>query len=133
MKFNTAIAQLMTLVNTFYSKGQITRGELKILVQLLNPVAPPMTEEINRICNFCDELVREPWPVCDEKALVRDSVEIALQINGKVRGKLNVPTSITREGAQEYFMAQEAVQKLVDGKTIRKLIYVPGRLVNIVC
>ena len=133
MKFNTAIAQLMTLVNTFYSKGQITRGELKILVQLLNPVAPHMTEEINRICNFCDELVREPWPVCDEKALVRDSVEIALQINGKVRGKLNVPTSITREGAQEYFMAQEAVQKLVDGKTIRKLIYVPGRLVNIVC
>ena len=133
MKFNTAIAQLMTLVNTFYSKGQITRGELKILVQLLNPVAPHMTEEINRICNFCDELVREPWPVCDEKALVRDSVEIALQINGKVRGKLNVPTSITRDDAQEYFMAQEAVQKLVDGKTIRKLIYVPGRLVNIVC
>ena len=133
MKFNTAIAQLMTLVNTFYSKGQITRGELKILVQLLNPVAPHMTEEINRICNFCDELVREPWPVCDEKALVRDSVEIALQINGKVRGKLNVPTSITRDDAQEYFMAQEAVQKLVDDKTIRKLIYVPGRLVNIVC
>ncbi len=133
MKFNTAIAQLMTLVNTFYSKGQITRGELKILIQLLNPVAPHMTEEINRICNFCDELVREPWPVCDEKALVRDSVEIALQINGKVRGKLDVPSSITRDDAQEYFMAQEAVQKLVGGKTIRKLIYVPGRLVNIVC
>ena len=133
MKFNTALAQMMTLVNAFYAKGQITKGEMKVLIQLLNPFAPHITEEINRICEFGGELLHSEWPKCDEKALVKDSVEIALQINGKVRGKMDVPTSITRDDAQAYFEAQEAVQKLVDGKPIRKLIYVPGRLVNIVC
>ena len=133
MKFNTALAQMMTLVNAFYSRGQITKGEMKVLIQLLNPFAPHITEEINAICGFGAELVHEKWPVCDEKALIKDSVEIALQINGKVRGKLDVPTSITRDDAQEYFTAQEAVQKLVGDKAIKKLIFVPGRLVNIVC
>ena len=132
MKYNTAIAQMMTLVNAFYAKGRITRGEMKVLIQLLNPVAPHITEEINQICEFGPELIHKPWPKCDEKALVKESVEIALQINGKVRGKLEVPTSLTREGAQEYFLALEDVQKLVAGREIRKLVYVPGRLVNIV-
>ena len=133
MKFNTAIAQLMTLVNAFYAKGQITRGEMQVLIQLLNPVAPHITEEINQLCGFGEELIRKAWPVCDEKALVKDAVEIALQVNGKVRGKMEVPTSLTRDDAQAYFEAQEAVQNLTAGKPIRKLIYVPGRLVNIVC
>ncbi len=132
MKYNTAIAAMMTLVNAFYAKGRITRGEMKVLIQLLNPVAPHITEEINQICEFGPELIHKPWPKCDEKALVKESVEIALQINGKVRGKLEVPTSLTREGAQEYFLALEDVQKLVAGREIRKLVYVPGRLVNIV-
>ena len=132
MKYNTAIAQMMSLVNAFYAKGQITRGEMKILVQLLNPVAPHVTEEINELCGFGGELAKKPWPVCDEKALVKESVEIALQINGKLRGRLEVPTSLAIEEAGGYFMEIEEVLKLIDGRTVKKLIYVPGRLVNIV-
>ena len=86
MKFNTAIAAMMTLVNAFYAKGSISRGEMKVLIQLLNPVAPHITEEINQICAFGPELVREQWPEYDESKLTKATVEIALQVCGKVRG-----------------------------------------------
>jgi leucyl-tRNA synthetase len=132
MKYNTAIAQMMSLVNAFYAKGQVTRGEMKALIQLLNPVAPHITEEINEICGFGGEVAKKAWPTCDERALVKESVEIALQVNGKLRGKLEVPTSLTVEGAGDYFMAVEDVLKAIDGRKVKKLIYVPGRLVNIV-
>ena len=133
MKFNTAIAAMMTLVNAFYAKGKVTRGELLALVKLLNPVAPHITEEINALCKLSDaELIRSQWPEYDEKALVKDTVEVALQINGKVRGRMNVPASLTRDDAQAYFMATDEVQKLIAGKNIKKLVFVPGRLVNIV-
>ena len=132
MKFNTAIASMMSLVNTIYAKGSISRGELKVLIQLLNPVAPHMTEEINQLCNFCPELVREKWPVCDESKLTKATVEIALQVCGKVRGRMMVPSDLTREQADEYFKGCEEIQKLAAGKPIRKLVFVPGRLVNLV-
>ena len=133
MKYNTAIAQMMSLVNAFYAKGQVTRGELRILCLLLNPVSPHITEEINELCGLGPELFRSPWPKYDEKALVKETVEIAVQINGKVRGRLEIPADLTREGAEAYFAANEDVQKLLGGKAVRKLIFVPGRLVNIVC
>jgi leucyl-tRNA synthetase len=123
---------MMSLVNTIYGKGSVTRGEMKILIQLLNPVAPHITEEINELCGFGPELVREKWPEHDPKALVKSTVEIALQICGKVRGKLNIPADLTREGAADYFAACEDVQKLVGDKPVKKLVFVPGRLVNIV-
>ncbi len=132
MKFNTAIAAMMSLVNTIYSKGSVTRGEMKILIQLLNPVAPHITEEINELCGFGPELVREKWPQYDPAALVKSTVEIALQICGKVRGKLNIPADLTREGAAEYFAECDEVKKLVGDKPVKKLVFVPGRLVNIV-
>ena len=132
MKFNTAIAQMMTLVNRMYQKGSVTRTELAVLLQLLNPVAPHITEEMNEALALGQELVRKPWPVCDEKALVKDEVEVALQINGKVRGRVMVPSDLTRENAEEYFKGNEEVIKLLDGKQPKKLIYVPGRLFNIV-
>ena len=72
------------------------------------------------------------WPRYDEAALVKDTVEVALQINGKVRGRMNVPSDLTREGAQAYFMATDEVKKLIGDKPVKKLIFVPGRLVNIV-
>ena len=133
MKYNTAIAQMMSLVNAFYAKGQVTRGELRILCLLLNPVSPHITEEINELCGLGPELFHSPWPKYDEKALVKETVEIAVQINGKVRGRLEIPADLTREGAEAYFAANEDVQKLLGGKAVRKLIFVPGRLVNIVC
>jgi leucyl-tRNA synthetase len=132
MKFNTAIAQMMTLVNRMYQKGSVTKTELAVLLQLLNPVAPHITEEMNEALALGQELVRKPWPVCDEKALVKDEVEVALQINGKVRGRVMVPSDLTRENAEEYFKGNEEVIKLLDGKQPKKLIYVPGRLFNIV-
>ena len=132
MKFNTAIAAMMSLVNTIYGKGSVTRGEMKILIQLLNPVAPHITEEINELCGFGPELVREKWPKYDPAALVKSTVEIALQICGKVRGKLNIPADLTRENAPAYFAECEEVKKLVGDKPVKKLVFVPGRLVNIV-
>jgi len=124
---------MMTLVNAFYAKGSITRGEMQVLIQLLNPVAPHITEEINQLCGFGAELVRKPWPKYDPAALVKSTVEIALQVNGKVRGRMEVPADLTREAANDYFSANDEVKAVVGDKAIRKLIYVPGRLVNIVC
>ena len=133
MKFNTAIAAMMTLVNGFYGKGSITRGELKVLITLLNPVAPHITEEINELNRLTDgELLHAQWPKYNERKLVKSTVEVATQINGKVRGRIDVPADLTREGAQEYFLAQPEIQALIGGKTVKKLIYVPGRLVNLV-
>ncbi len=133
MKYNTAIAAMMTLVNAIYAKGSVTRGELLALVKLLNPVAPHITEEINQLCKLSDaELMYSDWPKYDEAALVKDTVEVALQINGKLRGRMDVPSDLTRETAQAYFMQTEEIQKLVGDKTVRKFVFVPGRLVNIV-
>ncbi len=132
MKYNTAIAQMMTLVNAFYAKGAVTKKELAILLQLLNPVAPHMTEEMNQLLDLGEELLHKPWPQWDERALVKDTVEIAVQINGKVRDRMDVPADLTREAAEEYFLGQENIQKLLGGKAVKKLIFVPGRLVNIV-
>ena len=72
------------------------------------------------------------WPRYDEAALVKDTVEVALQVNGKLRGRMNVPADLTRENAQEYFMQTDEIRKLVGDKTVRKFVFVPGRLVNIV-
>ena len=134
MKFNTAIASMMSLVNAFYAKGSITKGEMRVLIKLLNPVAPHITEEINEMCGCCnEELIRSDWPKYDEAALVKDTVEIALQLNGKVRGRMNVPANLTRDDANDYFLNLDEVKALIGDKAVRKLIFVPGRLVNIVC
>jgi len=132
MKFNTAIAAMMSLVNMFYDKGSITRGELATLIQILNPVAPHMTEEMNQLCGFGEELIRKPWPKYDPKSLVKATVEVALQVNGKVRGRVEVPSDLTRDGANEYFAQCEAALKVLEGRTPKKVVFVPGRLVNFV-
>ena len=111
----------------------VPKKTVRELIKLLNPVAPHITEEINEMCACCDgELMHAPWPVCDESALVKSTVEIAMQINGKVRGRMNVPADLTRDGAAEYFMALDEIKKLVGDKPVKKLVFVPGRLVNIV-
>ncbi len=132
MKFNTAIASMMTLVNKMYSKGKVSKAELRILVQLLNPVAPHITEEINELAELGEPLVRSKWPECDERALVKDTVEIAVQINGKLRCRLDVPASLTRDDAPAYFESCDEVQALLAGATPKKMVYVPGRLLNCV-
>jgi len=132
MKFNTAIAAMMALVNALSQKGTVTKGEAAVLLQILNPVAPHITEELNQLLGLGGELFRKPWPVYDPAKLVKATVEIAFQVNGKVRGRVMVPADLTREAAPEYFSSDEAFQKLIGGKAIRKLIFVPGSLVNAV-
>ena len=132
MKYNTAISAMMTLVNQFYARGSVTRGEMRVLLQLLNPVAPHITEEINELCGLGSELVRAPWPQYDEKALVKDEVEIAVQVNGKVRGRVMVPSDLTRDAANDFFAANEETRNLLAGLTVKRMVYVPGRLLNVV-
>jgi leucyl-tRNA synthetase len=132
MKFNTAIAAMMALVNAFQQKGSVTRGEARVLLQLLNPVAPHVTEELNALLSLGGELYRKPWPVHDPEKLKKSTVEIAFQINGKVRSRIEVPADLTRQTAPDYFANDEVFCKLIEGKAIRKLIYVPGSLVNVV-
>ncbi|MBQ4437072.1 MAG: leucine--tRNA ligase [Clostridia bacterium] len=132
MKFNTAIAQMMSLVNAIYQKGSITRGELKALLLILSPVSPHICEEIWERCGFGAPLHHQPWPAWDERYLIADSIEIAIQINGKVRGKLMTPSNMTREEGLAQLPGKEEVQKLVAGRQIVKTVFVPGRLLNIV-
>ena len=131
MKFNTAIAQMMTLVNEMYQKGSVTKGELKALLLLLSPVSPHICEEIWQLQGFGAPVYTQSWPKYDEKYLTRDEVEIAVQVNGKVRGKLMIPITMTRESAQEELPKLPAVQQIVGDRQIVKVIFVPGRLLNI--
>ena len=132
MKFNTAIAAMMTLVNEMYAAGSVTMGEMRTLLLLLNPVAPHITEEMWERCGFEGTMVRQSWPAWDEAAMVRSEIEIAVQVCGKVRGRIRVPADMTKEQAEAELPAREDVQKLLGGKTVVKVIYVPGRLLNLV-
>ena len=132
MKFNTAIAAMMAFVNDVYTNGKITRGELKALCLCLNPVAPHITEEMWEACGFGTPIYTQSWPTYDENKLVADEVEIAVQIKGKVRARIMVPAGLTQADGEK-LLENETVKKLVGDATVRKLIFVPGRLLNIVC
>lgn len=132
LKFNTAIAAMMSLQNDISKVGKLNKADFKALITLLNPVAPHLTEELWEMLGFEGMLNETTWPTYDEKYLVDDEVEIVLQINGKVRDKLVVSATSTREEMEAIAMASEKVQKLIDGKNVVKVICVPKRLVNIV-
>ena len=132
MKFNTAIATMMSFLNEITKKGSITKGEYKIFITLLNPVAPHMTEEIWEKLGGEGLLSLSTWPEYDESKTVDEEVEIVVQINGKIRDKAMVPAGLDREGLQKTAMESERIQALIDGKNVVKIIAVPGKLVNIV-
>lgn len=133
MKFNTAIAALMTLLNKIYDNGKINRAELKTFVLLASPFAPHIIEEIWSQQNFGEMLAKDGvWPSYDESKCVDDSVEIVVQINGKIRAKLTVPTDISNEDAIALAKGDEKIAEEISGKNIIKEIYVKGKLVNIV-
>lgn len=133
MKFNTAIAALMTLLNKIYDNGKINRAELKTFVLLASPFAPHITEEIWSQQNFGEMLAKDgEWPTFDESKCVDDSVEIVVQINGKIRAKLTVPTDISNEDAIALAKKDVKIAEELSGKNIIKEIYVKGKLVNIV-
>ena len=131
LKLNTAIAAMMSLINEFYDKKSVTRGELKTLVTLLNPFAPHITEEIWQQQGFEGQIAHTQWPVFDPEKCVDKTVELVVQVNGKVRAKLEVPADIAKQDALRLAKENSAVAALLEGKTVAKEIFVPGKLVNI--
>ena len=132
MKFNTAIAALMTLLNDIYNKGSINNAELKTFVTLLNPFAPHVTEEIWAAQNYGGMLADGHWVDFDEAKCIDDEIEIVAQINGKVRAKLMIPAEIDSAEAIELAKKDPAIVAAIEGKNVVKELYVKGRLVNIV-
>ena len=132
MKFNTAIAAMMSLVNEFYKLERVTKGEYKILITLLNPVAPHMTEELWAKYGEGGFLSLAKWPEYDEDKTVDDEIEIVIQLNGKIRDKMMVPANLDKDGTEKTVMDSDTAKELTDGKTVVKVIAVPGKLVNIV-
>ena len=132
MKYNTAIAAMMSLVNELYAVGSVTRKELETLLLILSPVAPHICEEMWQNLGHAQPIHHQPWPTWDEEAMKRAEVEIAVQINGKVRGRIMIPADLTRESASVELPKHPEVQRLVGDKQIVKVVFVPGRLLNIV-
>ena len=133
MKYNTAIAALMTLLNKIYENGKINRAEFKTLIILVNPFAPHVTEEMWANCGYGEMLAKDAkWPSFDEAKCVDSTVEIVVQINGKIRARLSVPTDIESDKAIALAKKDEGIAAALEGKNIIKEIYVKGKLVNIV-
>ena len=133
LKFNTAIAALMSLINDIYDSGSITPEELKVFTILLNPFAPHVTEEVWSLNKLGEEMVcQQQWPAYDENKCKDETIEIVVQVNGKVRGKLSMPADVAKDAAVAAAKADEKICAAIGGKTILKEIYVPGKLVNLV-
>ena len=141
MKFNTAIAAIMTFVNDAYAAGAVSKGDFKTLLLLLNPVAPHITEELWQMMNIDEKpLYMQQWPSYDEKAIIRSTVELGVQINGKIRGKIEVATGTPSGEVEKMVMADETIKEQIgsvinqsrQGAAVKKVIVIPERLVNIV-
>ncbi len=133
MKFNTAIAAVMTLLNTIYDNGKINRAELHDLLLIVNPFAPHITEEMWSTLGFGEMMAADGvWPTYDEAKCIDATVEIVVQINGKIRAKINVPVDISNEDAIALAKEDDKIKEELAGKNIIKEIYVKGKLVNIV-
>ncbi|NLW20656.1 MAG: leucine--tRNA ligase [Clostridiales bacterium] len=131
MKFNTAIAQMMSLVNAFYEQGQVSHDDLRALLLLLSPAAPHICEEVWQQMGYPGYIHGQAWPAYDEAYLVEDEVEIAVQVNGKVRLRMMVPSGLRAQDGQELAQRGE-VRDLVGDRQLLKCIFVPGRLLNLV-
>ncbi|KIL75706.1 leucine--tRNA ligase [Bacillus badius] len=132
LRFNTAISQMMVFINEGYKAEAIPKQYVEGFVKLLSPVAPHLAEEMWEKLGHQGTVSYEPWPTYDESKLVDDEVEIVVQVNGKMKTKLMVSKEATKEEMEQLAMNEEKVQEQIAGKTIRKVIVVPGKLVNIV-
>ena len=132
MKYNTAIASLMSLLNEIYDKGSITKGELKTFLTLVNPFAPHVSEEVWEIMNFGGLLAVAPWVTYDEAKTVDSTIEVPVQICGKLRATVTIAKDADSATAIAAAKADEKVQEMLEGKQIIKEIYVPGKIINIV-
>ncbi len=131
LKFNTAIAAMMALVNDLTATGAVTRAEYRTLLMLLNPFAPHMTEELFELMGF-GILNQQTWPEYDPALCVDEQVEIAVQVNGKLKCRMMIANNAAQDEVLPAALAEEKVKEAIEGKTIRKQIYIPNKLVNIV-
>ncbi|MED4070937.1 leucine--tRNA ligase [Priestia endophytica] len=132
LRFNTAISQLMVFINECYKTDVLPKEYMQGFLKLIAPITPHIAEELWSKLGGSGTISYEAWPAYDESKLVDEEIEIVVQINGKVRAKLKVPAETTREGLQDLAMEDSKVQEQIEGKTVRKVIAVPGKLVNIV-
>ena len=132
LHFNTAISQMMVFVNEGYKAEKISKEFIEGFVKLLYPITPHLGEELWRKLGHEDTITYEPWPTYDESKLVEEEVEVVIQVMGKVRAKITVPKDISKEELEKEALNNERIQQWIEGKTIRKVIVVPGKLVNIV-
>ena len=135
-QFNTVVAACMKIMNTLgklEAGAEALRNEgVSILLRLLGPIAPHISHTLWKELDYGDDVLSAPWPAVDESALVKDSIELVVQVNGKLRGKVQVPADAGKEAVEEAALAEENVQRFLEDKTIRKIIVVPGKLVNVV-
>ncbi len=132
LKYNTAVSALMILLNELDSYESITKDEYRLLLTLLNPIAPHITEELNEYYALGDTICKSSWPVADKSKLVENETTIGVQVNGKVRGTITVSADETEDEIKEKALNEENVKKHIEGKEIVKVIVIKGRIVNIV-
>ena len=132
IKYNTAVSALMILLNNYEDEESITKDEYRTLLHLLNPFAPHITEELNEKYSLGKPLCESSWPKYDETKIENDNYELVFQVNGKVRGKMEVSKETSEEEMEKLAKENENVKKFIEGKEIVKIITIPGRLVNIV-
>ncbi len=132
LKFNTAIAKLMTLVNEYNKQEKVTRSDYEVLLTMLNPIAPHITEELWSMLGHETLLVFETYPEYDESKLVKDEIDLIISVNGKLRDKMVVENNLAEEKLKKIALGREKIQAFIDGKEIVKIIVVPNKLVNIV-
>ena len=140
-QFNTVASASMKMLNALEkapadnaaAHAELTEEGLSILLRLLNPITPHIAHTLWRDCGFGDDILNAAWPEVDENALVQDEIELMLQINGKLRGSIKVAADAARDAIEQIALADAAAVKTMDGKPARKIVVVPGRLVNIVC
>ena len=132
LRFNTAISSMMECTNAYTAAGEIPRDLFLTFLKLLNPFAPHLSEEINSALGESELLSEQSWPVLDESLLVESEIQIIVQVNGKLRARLTVPAEISKEDLEAQALADSNVTAHTDGKTVRKVIVIPGKLVNIV-
>jgi leucyl-tRNA synthetase len=141
--FNTAISAIMELVNEIYisdvkdNTDEISRSVMReateTVVLLLSPFVPHFSEELWKVLGHQESMIRTPWPDYDREAIVEEEVLIVIQVNGKLRDRMTLPTSYGEEEVKAWALKSERIQKLLEGKQIRRVILVPRKLVNIVC
>ena len=132
LDFNTAISQMMIFINECYKAEKVNKEMIIDFIKILSPIAPHVCEEMHQHYTGKETLAYEPWPQYDEAKLVVDEVEIVVQVNGKLRGRVNVTLNSTEEEVKELALQIPTVMAQTEGKMIRKIIYVPNKLINIV-